>query len=180
MAGTRRDWMRAGIAIALILGFAIVAVLVHEGMEHQEAEPLSPVQRDEAEAVLAEAVRLGRAGEYQALCERLPDYPHMCEQFLDSARREGWKPGPRPPEVTATRRQEGEPELILELTGTRTDGSRYQTDFEVIRTEEGLVARFPVYWSPVNIVPGEPCAEPAGEHAACMQGVATAPSATPR
>ncbi|GAB3501595.1 hypothetical protein [Amycolatopsis cihanbeyliensis] len=180
MGGTRRDWPRAGVVIVLILGFAIVAVFVHERIERPDAEPLSPVQRAEAEAVLAEAVRLSQAGEYEALCAQLPDHRGMCDIFLRDASREGWKPGPRPPEVTATRRQEGDPELILELAGTRADGSRYETDFSVTRTEEGLVARFPVYWSPVNLVRGksEPCDPPVGEHEACRKAVDVAPPST--
>ncbi|MFI9813680.1 ATP synthase subunit B family protein [Saccharothrix variisporea] len=115
----------------------------------EDDDPVPPT-RAEAEAVLDETVRYARSGAYTLLCEAIADADATCRNLVESARQSGWAPTQDRPEVVGVRRSGLS--TVLELRGTRTDGSTFTSDFAVVRDHRGLRGSTPIYWSGVTIV----------------------------
>jgi hypothetical protein len=148
--------------IALVAaGFlAVVSAITAGPMETGSLD--RPILRAEAETLLGQAVRLAQAGNYAELCETVAASHRMCRGQIDSARGAGWIPGQGHPEVRSATFREGRggirPMLVLEVAGTRADGSLYRSDFAVIRTETTRLGSLTaVYWSDVRVDPASPC-----------------------
>ncbi|PPK69691.1 hypothetical protein V5P93_006666 [Actinokineospora auranticolor] len=141
-------------AIALLVGLTATAyaVSLDDG-----PTPVAPVSRSEAEGVLRDAVRLARSGDLAGLCQSVADVAGICLHTVEGTRQSGQHPAETAPTIVGERRQADM--LVLEVAGTRTDGTGYHADFGVLRTDSGPRGFNPVYWSGVRIGTSRPCAD---------------------
>ena len=113
------------------------------------------LSRAEAERELARVVALASKAPPEELCSSPGVLEGHCRSHLEVG---GTAPPSRPPVVFGTRDglELQSPALILEICGTRDDGSVYFTDLLVIRVEGQLEVPDPVYWSGVSMSTGTP------------------------
>lgn len=142
-----RNARRARATVATMLGVSLLIGL-HAAWEGDD-DP-APPSRAEAEAVLDETVRYVRTGDYRSLCESIATTDGICRHLLESAQQAGWAPTQDRPEVVGVRRTTRG--TVLELRGTRADGSTFTSDFSVERDHRGLRGSSPIYWSGVTVV----------------------------
>jgi hypothetical protein len=146
-----------GISGKLVLaGFALMAAGVPTvvAASHDSKPPpdLSrPIQRAEAESLLRRTVALAQAGDIDAVCASIAADKGTC----DFQRRTDRTPGRIAPTVAGFAQIPGpSPAAVLKLKGTYDDGTKYRSDFAVIRTApDRLVSLTPVYWSGVKFDP---------------------------
>ena len=135
--------------------FLLVALLVAvAGCGGDDPGP-AQLSRAEAERELARVVALASKAPPEEFCSSPGVLEGHCRAHLEVG---GAVPPSRPPVVLGTRDNLGlrSPGLILEICGTRHDGSVYFTDFLVVRVEGQLEVPDPVYWSGVSVSTGAP------------------------
>jgi hypothetical protein len=152
MPGKRRIAQPAAL-VAVAAGLLVASISTAVAVNNRATDGPAPgIERAEAEDLLSRAVRLAQAGDFAGLCQSVGTASGMCRSMLDYTTSEGWLPGTGTPIVTDVRRypdsSHGVETLVLHVAGVRADGSRYETDFPVIRTDAGEVtSTAPVYWS---------------------------------
>jgi hypothetical protein len=174
MPGKRRFARPAALA-AVAAGILGVSVYAGTAVNGQASGPPAPgIERAEADALLARTVQLAQAGDFAGLCQAVAPSAGPCRSLLDYTKSQDWLPGTSTPAVTNARRYPASsqsPEtLVLHVTGVRFDGSRYETDFPVIRTDTGDVKSVtPVYWSGMKFASPQLTCGQVGEACAAVQ-----------
>ncbi|WP_223874080.1 hypothetical protein [Salinispora vitiensis] len=162
-----------GGTVALLMLSATVACTVAANQERPRQ-----IQLREAEELLSEAVALARDGKFADLCHTAGSRSN-CRSILEFATSEGQLPNDEMPLVVDVRRYpatDTRPEhLVLRVQGRRVDGATYETDFPVIRANDGDAASlYPVYWSGMTFsAAAQSCNEQVGE--VCAQTRIDAP-----
>lgn len=139
-------WSRQSVAVLLVLA---VAACTSAG---PTAGTIPSVE--EAQAHLAEIVRLARVGDFEEMCA-LGD--GNCEQILEMAGRDAVPPDP--PTIVATRTvpttssdgQQSFGGVVFVLCGVDGRGEHYDSEMLVFHDGNGLRAINPVYWSRTRI-----------------------------
>lgn len=118
-----------------------------------------PIEKREAEKLLAKAVEYVRAGDFKGLCSAVALSDQSCMSEVYSAEQAGWRPTADTPGIVGSedippKSANESPVLVLKLSGLRADGSRYQADFATMRsgysTPGDIKVVTPIYWSGVT------------------------------
>lgn len=137
-------------ALATVATALGVSLLIGGYAAFVRDDTVDPPSRAEAEAVLDEAVRLARAGDYTGLCQSVAFATGICRNLILGSQEAGWYPSQDRPEVLGLR-QTADGSTVLRLRGKRADGSAFTSDFDVLRDDRGVRGGTVVYWSGVTI-----------------------------
>ncbi|WP_255435949.1 hypothetical protein [Salinispora sp. H7-4] len=163
-----------GGTAALLTLSATVACTVDANQEKPRQ-----IQLGEAEELLSEAVALARDGRFADLCQTAGSRSN-CRSILEFTTSEGKLPNDEMPLVVDVKRYPATDtraeHLVLRVQGRRVDGATYETDFPVIRANDGeAVSLYPVYWSGMTFsAAAQTCSEQVGE--VCAQTRIDAPA----
>ncbi|WP_223874227.1 hypothetical protein [Salinispora mooreana] len=137
------------------------------------------IQLREAEELLSEAVDLAQAGKFADLCQTAGSQSN-CRSILEYTTSEEWLPNDGMPRVMAVKRYPASnthaEHLVLRVKGSRADGTTYETDFPVVRADDGeAVSLYPIYWSGMAFsASADACSRQVGK--ACAQTQIDAPT----
>lgn len=146
--------MRRTTACSLVLGGTVALLALSSTItltaDMDQGSP-RPIETSEAEELLSVAVDLAQAGRFADLCQTAGSRSN-CRSILEFTTSEGWLPNDEMPLVVGVKHypatDTGVEHLVLRVQGRRADGATYETDFPVIRADDGkAVSLYPTYWS---------------------------------
>lgn len=184
MPGKMRFALPASLA-AVAAGVLAASLSTAVAVDNRATDrPARGIERAEADHLLSQAARLAQAGDFAGLCQSVATAQGPCRSLLDYTKSKGWLPGTNAPIVISERRypgsDHGQETLVLHIAGARSDGSRYETDFPVIRTDVGEIKSIaPVYWSGM-IFDGSQLRCDQGSNEACVRDQASPPPTDPK
>lgn len=177
MSSKTISW-RAAVVGVVTVGVILVALAIAKSPEHQE----QAIQRSDAERLFHRAIELAQAGDYVGLCRSISASRVSCEEQLSSTHNSA--PGSDRPTIKGATSYRGSDRsvatLVLHVSGIRSDGSVYNSDFAVVHSSQDptkLVSLTPIFWSGVKFGATERVCD-SGSAEACGGAIDTAPTPT--
>lgn len=140
--------------VLLLLCGVAAAIAIAATVDHLREPwvPPPPPSFAEAAQLLSRTAEFAKAGDLTGLCEAVAAAEPNCKAMLQTA----GTPGREAPSIIGSR-VASDQTMVLEVAGTRADGTPYTADFAVIRNRSGEVASMTaVYWSGVVFVDPNP------------------------
>ncbi|WP_285489149.1 hypothetical protein [Amycolatopsis taiwanensis] len=142
-----------------VLGFVFLQSCVTNTNSTNHDSISHPIDRNEVEALLFAAVQYSQRGDFNSLCSEIATMDISCRSEINFAEQAGWYPNSSSPTINETQEiqsksPDASPVLILKISGERSDGSRYESDFAAVRpsytSPDDVKIITPVYWSGVK------------------------------